>query len=144
VVGKFLAVLFLLVLVTVLSLPIPLSLARLGAFDAGQIVAQYVGVLLIGAAGIAVGLFISSLATNQVTAFVLGALALVAITLMGQLPRALSLSGWLADVLAYLALSQHYDSFRKGLLDSRDVLYFALICALFLFLNLRVLLRRKS
>ncbi len=144
VVAKFLAVLFLLVLVTAFSLPIPLSLARLGAFDAGQIVAQYIGVLLIGAAGISVGLFISSLATNQVTAFVLGALALVAITLAGQLPRALSLNGWLADVLAYLALSQHYDTFRKGLLDSRDVLYFVLVCALFLFLNLRVLLRRKS
>jgi ABC-2 type transport system permease protein len=144
VLGKFVGVFSLLFLVVFLSLPLPVSLARMGSFDWGQIAGQYLGVLLIGAAGVSVGLFVSALSTNQIAAFVLTGIALVSLTLAGQLPGALTLPGWLAAALGYLSFGQHFDSFNRGIIDSRDLLYFLLAIALFLFLNVRVLVGRKS
>ncbi len=144
VLGKFVGIFGLLLLVVVLSLPLPLFLSRMGVFDWGQIAGQYLGVLLIGAAGISVGLFISALSTNQVAAFILTGLALVALTLAGQLPEAVGLPSWLSAVLGYVSFGHHFDSFNRGIIDSRDLLYFLLAIALFLFLNVRVLMVRKS
>lgn len=144
VLGKFLGVLFLLVILLLLSLPLPLSLAPLGAFDPGQIAGQYLGTLLIGAAGIAAGLFISSLCESQAAAFVLGALILLALTLAGPAAVTVSLPSWLASALNAASFPSHFDSFKKGLLDSRDVLYFLAVTGLFLFLNVRGLARRRE
>ncbi len=144
VLGKFVGIFSLLCIVVLLSLPLPITLSRMGSFDWGQLAGQYLGVLLIGAAGISVGLFVSALSTNQVAAFILTALALVALTLAGQLPGLLALPGWLSAALGYLAFGHHFDSFNRGIIDSRDLLYFLLATALFLFLNVRVLVGRKS
>ncbi|MGA2974838.1 MAG: ABC transporter permease [Spirochaetia bacterium] len=144
VLGKFLGSFGLLLAVILLSLPLPVSLSRLGDFDWGQIAGQYLGVLFIGAAGVSVGLFVSALSTNQVAAFILTGLALLALTLAGQLPAVASLPGWLSEVLRFLSFGSHYDSFDRGMLDSRDVLYFLLAVVLFLYLNIRVLVGRKS
>jgi ABC-2 type transport system permease protein len=144
VMGKFLGTLCLLAIVVALSVPLPLSLSRLGAFDAGQLFGQYIGVLLIGAAVLSVGLFISSLSTNQITSFILSGLCLLVLTLAGQLPGLVSLPAWFGGLLGFLSFGFHFESFNRGIIDSRDVLYFALIAALFLYLNTRVLTGRKS
>ena len=117
---------------------------RSGSFDAGQLAGQYIGVLLIGAAGLSVGLFISSLSTNQITSFILGGLCLLVLTLAGQLPGLVSLPAWLGGLLGFLSFGFHFESFNRGIIDSRDVLYFVLVAALFLYLNTRVLTGRKS
>jgi ABC-2 type transport system permease protein len=144
VVGKFLGVICLLAVVILLSIPLPLTLARLGSFDAGQLTGQYIGVFMIGAAGLSVGLFVSSLSTNQITAFILSGLVLLAFTLAGQLPGLLSLPSWLGGLLGFLSFGFHFESFNRGIIDSRDVLYFVLVAVLFLYLNTRVLTGRKS
>jgi ABC-2 type transport system permease protein len=144
VIGKFLGTFCLLAIVIALSIPLPLSLSRLGSFDAGQLVGQYIGVLLIGAAGLSVGLFVSSLSTNQITSFILSGLSLLALTLAGQLPGLVSLPNWLGGLLGFLSFGFHFESFSRGIVDSRDVLYFVLIAVLFLYLNTRVLTGRKS
>jgi len=142
--GKFLGALVLLAGLLVFSLPLPLSLAPLGAFDPGQVTCQYLGALLIGAAGIAAGLFMSSLCRGQAAAFILGALLLTALTLAGPAVVMIALPPWLAAALSYASFSSHFDSFKKGLLDSRDILYFFAAIGLFLFLSSRALARRRE
>jgi len=144
VMGKFWGAFGLLAAVVVLSIPLPVTLSRLGAFDPGQIIGQYIGVLLIGAAGCAVGLFVSSLCKNQVAAYILSGLTLLTVTLLGSLGQLLSLSGWFSRVLTFISFMPHYESWNRGIIDTRDALYFLLVTALFLYLNARALVARKS
>ncbi len=143
VLGKFLGCFALLAALIALSIPLPLSLAPLGRFDWGQVAGEYLGVLFIGSSGIALGLFVSSLSTNQITAFILSGLALLAFTLVNQLNFIVALPSWLAALVNWVSFGAHYDSFRRGVLDSRDVLFFLLAIAAFLCLNVQVLVRRK-
>jgi ABC-2 type transport system permease protein len=143
VLGKFAAALALLVILVILSLPVPLLVAPLGSFEPGQIVTQYVGVLLLGAAGLAAGLFVSALSANQISAFLFTVVFLLLITLSGQVPALLLLPGWLARVLSWLSFDYHFDSFRKGLFDSRDAVYFLVLIVGFLVFTTRVLLLRR-
>ena len=85
----------------------------------------------------------SALSANQVTAFLLGVVFLLSITLVGRVPALLPLPGWLAGILTWLSLDYHFESFRKGLLDSRDLLYFLVLIVGFLTFNTRVLLLRR-
>ncbi len=141
--GKFIGAALLVLIMMALSVPLPLSLAPLGAFDAGQIVGQYIGVFLVGCCGISVGLFISSLSANQVSSYIFCGITLLALTLAGQAGSVANLPGWLAATLSAMAFGPHYESFTKGIIDSRDVSYYVLAAALFLFLNTQVLIRRK-
>lgn len=144
VLGKFFGIFLLLCILLLLSLPLPLSLAPLGAFDWGQVAGQYLGALLIGAAGIAAGVFVSSFFSSQAAAFVLSALLLLVFTLGGPAAVTIQLPDWLAGALSYISFSTHFDSFKKGIIDSRDILYFLAAVALFLFLNVQVLAGRKE
>jgi ABC-2 type transport system permease protein len=143
VLGKFLGCFGLLAVVIALSIPLPLSLSPLGRLDWGQVAGEYLGVLFIGSAGISLGLFVSSLSTNQITAFILSGLALLAFTLVNQLNFLVALPAWLAALVSWISFGAHYDSFRRGVLDSRDVLFFLLAIGAFLSLNVQVLVRRK-
>ena len=143
VIGKFLGAMSLVALMVALTVPLPLSLSRLGAFDAGQIFAEYLGVLLVGSAGVAAGLLISSLSANQISSFTFCGLALLALTLANQVNFIVSLPPWLASAVNWVSFGSHYESFRRGVIDTRDLAYFILVTALFLFLNTRVLVRRK-
>ncbi len=141
--GKFIAAFTLLLIMVGLTIPLPLTVMPLGDFEAGQIIGQYLGVLLLGAAGIAVGLFVSAVSTNQISAFIFTAVFLLFITLINFVNMVAELPGWLADFLNYLSLNYHFESFRKGLFDSRDLAYFLLVTAGFLYFNTKVIVFRK-
>jgi ABC-2 type transport system permease protein len=143
VLGKFVAALVALALMLVLSIPLALSILPLGHFDAGVILAEYLGALLLGAMGLALGLLFSSFCRNQAGAFLGSAVILVLLVMMNRLPQTMSLPEWLGGFINFLSLSYHFESFSKGLLDSRDLVFFILGTFLFLFLNVRVLLFRK-
>ena len=143
VLGKFAAAFSLLGLLALLSLPVPLLVAPLGSFEPGQIACQYVGVLLLGAAGLASGQFMSALSANQISAFLLAVVFLLFFTLCGQVPALLVLPRWLAGALTWFSFDYHFDSFRKGLFDSRDAVYFLVLIVGFLVFTTRVLLLRR-
>jgi len=143
VLGKFAASLALLCIVVVLSLAVPLCVAPLGALEPGQVATQYLGVLLLGCAGLAAGQLVSALSANQVSAFLFGVLVMLFITMVGQVPAVVVLPGWLAGVLTWLSLDFHFDSFGKGVFDTRDALYFVVLTAGFLYFTTRVLLMRR-
>ncbi|MFP4205547.1 MAG: ABC transporter permease subunit [Spirochaetaceae bacterium] len=141
--GKFLGALALLAVMLLLTLPVPLTVSPLGDFATGQIIGQYIGTLLLGAVCISVGLFVSSLCRNQVSAFVLGVVVLLGLTLVNQLSVVVELPSGLGGLLNRLSLGYRFADFEKGLLDSRDVTYYLLLSFLFLYLNAKALVLRK-
>ncbi|MDR0382383.1 MAG: ABC transporter permease [Spirochaetaceae bacterium] len=143
VLGKFLSVMGTLCCMLVLTVPLPLSLLPLGAFDGGVIACEYIGALLLGAAASAIGLFMSALSKNQAAAFLGSAAFLLALMFVNRLPFSQSLPEPVVAAINFVSLSFHFESFSRGILDSRDLLFFILIAALFLFLNARVILFRK-
>jgi ABC-2 type transport system permease protein len=141
--GKYLSAMGALVFIIALTLPLPLSLLSLGAFDGGVIVAEYVGALLLGSTAVALGLFLSALSKNQAGAFLGGAVALMATMLAQQVTFGFELPPALVEAINFISLAFHFESFTKGLIDSRDLVFFVVATALFLFLNTRVILYRK-
>ena len=143
VIGKFLAALTLLVIMIALTLPLPLLLSRFGDFDWGEILGQYIGVVLLGAAGISVGLFVSSLMANQISSFLISLFVLLVLTLISQVNRVFAIPPWAAGVVNFVSLGYHFSNFQRGLIDTRDLLYYGIVSALFLYLNTKTLVFRK-
>jgi ABC-2 type transport system permease protein len=143
VLGKFFAAYGLLLLVILLTVFVPLSVAPLGNFERGEILGEYLGIALLGAAATAIGLFVSSVTRNQISAFILSAVAILFLTLIGQLTAVVDLPSWLASVVNYVSLQFHVQSFIKGVIDTRDLVYFVAITAGFLYLNVKALVFRK-
>ena len=143
VVGKFLAGLLLLIAVLVLTIPVAVTVTPFGFFEKGQIASEYLGVLLLGASGLSIGVLVSALSTNQITAFLVTAFVLLVLTFVGEIPKFVQMPIWLAGVLTYLSIDGHFESFRKGLLDSRDVVYFLLLSVACLYSNVKVILLAK-
>jgi ABC-2 type transport system permease protein len=139
--AKFLSCFAIILAMTLLTLPVPLSLLPLGYFDPGVIVGEYAGVVFLGAAAVAIGLFLSGISKNQAAAFVGTVVVLLALMLMNNFSQ--ELPSTLAGIINYLSLTFHFESFSRGLLDSRDMAFFLLVTALFLFLNTQTLISRR-
>ena len=143
VLGKFFASFVVIAAMLVFTIPVPLTLMRLGNFDIGTIFCEYLGSLLLGASAAALGLLLSSLAKSQAGSFLGSAVVLMAVMLSNNLAFALNLPFALSRFINFFSLSFHFESFSKGILDSRDLAFFVLSTALFLFLNTRVIIFRK-
>ncbi len=140
--GKFLATWILVAISLGLTLPWYFSIAQLGPIDHGTAITGYVGLLLMSAAYISIGIFTSSLTQNQIVAFLL---ALVIGIFFQVLFSMLSnvFSGAIADVFGFLDLQGHYDNVTRGVVDSRDLIYFGSIVFLSLTGAEAVLLKRN-
>ncbi|MCL2410477.1 MAG: ABC transporter permease [Treponema sp.] len=143
VLGKFFACFSVLSIILLLTIPLPLSLLRLGSFDPGTVFSEYLGVFLLGASATALGLLLSCLSKNQAGAFLGSAVVLLVVMLINMLTLSFNLPQWLARFINFFSLTHHFESFSRGLLDTRDLFYFILTTALFLYLNTRVILFRK-
>jgi len=143
VIAKFVAAMLLVVAMLVLSLVVPITVGFLGRFDVGIIVTEYLGVLFLAATEIALGMFISSLTKNQIVAFLGTMVILLFFTLLDALTRGGSLPDWLVSGINFFALNSHFESFVKGILDTRDLIFFIASAVLFLFLCERRLVLRK-
>jgi ABC-2 type transport system permease protein len=143
VLGKFTAAFAVLAVFLLLTVPFPLSILALGNFDGGIILGEYAGAVLLGASVTALGLFFSSVSRNQAGAFLGSAVVVLAVTLVDRINHILNLPRFMAEILNFLSLSFHFESFSRGILDSRDLAFFILSTLLFLFLTTQVLLFRK-
>jgi ABC-2 type transport system permease protein len=143
VLGKFLSSFSLAAIAVAFTIPVPLAASLLGSFDAGTLVTQYLGVLLEAAAAVAIGEWISSLSKNQVTVFVASVFALVILVRLDGIFAFLGAGGLVASVVNWLSLSFHYDSFSRGVVDTRDLAYYLSTAVLFLYLTGWGLTRRK-
>jgi ABC-2 type transport system permease protein len=143
VLGKFLGSLALYGAILALTLPVPLMVGMLGELDAGQIFGEYLGAILFGAGALAIGQFVSSLTKNQISAYVLAVVILLGLSQLDALAKLLDLPGFLSGFVMYLSFDYHYDGFVKGLVDTRDLVYFLAVSFVFLFATERVLVSRK-
>lgn len=143
VLAKFLSSFTLLAIMLGMTLFVPITLGAIGNFEKGQIIGEYFGTLLLGAAGLSIGQFISSITSNQISAYIFSVVAILFITLIGDVSFFMNSSALLSKIFSYLSFSFHFESFRKGLIDTRDLLYFVIIVFYFLFLNVKVINLRK-
>jgi ABC-2 type transport system permease protein len=143
VLGKFLASFLFLVTSLALTFVIPVVVAALGDPDSGQIAGGYLGAVLIGGAYLAIGLFISSLTENQIVAFIVSVVAIFALFILGEDFVLFGAPDRLVPVLSFLGLGGHYDSVSRGVVDSRDILYYLSVIGFFLYLNVKTIGARK-
>ncbi len=141
--GKYLATMALVAITLGLTLPVPFFVSLFGTVDPGQVAGEYLGALFMASACAAVGQFVSAKSGNQIAAFFLGVLVLLALTFANQLNVWLSLPGPLADAINYVSTAFHFESFVRGVIDTRDVGYFSLLTVLFLALTAKELVGRK-
>ncbi len=122
-----------------LTLSIPFTLSLVGKLDWGVVFTAYGGALLLGMAYIALGLFMSALTNNQIVAFILTLLIAFFFFIIGEPFVTFSLPGTVVSLFEFLGLGAHYGSIIRGVIDTRDIVYYASFIAFFLFLNVQVL-----
>jgi ABC-2 type transport system permease protein len=122
VLGKFLAAVVFVATMLIPTLAYPITVSFLGQLDWGPVVAGYTGAVLLGAAFSAIGLFASSLTRNQIIAFIIGMAICFGLTLIDKMLFFLPQS--LLSFFEYLGADFHFENFSKGVIDSRDILYF--------------------
>ncbi len=124
--GKFLATFLLIAITLGLTLPYYVTIANIGPIDHGTVITGYLGLLLMSAAYISLGIFASSITSNQIVAFLLAlVIGIFFQILFGIISRAFT--GTIGDVLSYLDMQNHYQSITRGVIDSKNILYFATI-----------------
>jgi len=146
--GKFLAAWVFTGVALALTFPIWITVNYLGSPDNGAIFAAYVGSLLLAGGFLAIGSCMSALTRNQVIAFILSVVVCFLFLLAGY-PLVLNLfSAWapqvIVDAIASLSFLQHFESISKGVIDIRDLLYFAMLIGLFLLATAITLDVRKA
>ena len=145
--GKFLAAWLFTGVALALTFPVWITVSYLGDPDHGAILAGYVGSFLMAGGFLAIGSAVSAVTKNQVIAFVIAVVICFAFVITG-LPGFLEFFEWLPDVvvdaIASFSFITHFDSIAKGLIDLRDLVFFASLIAFFLFLNALILEAKKA
>lgn len=148
VLGKYLAAWMFTAIALALTFPIWITVNYLGDPDNGVILAAYVGSLLMAGGFLAVGSCISAATKNQVVAFILSVVACFGLLLAGFSMVLDVFSAWapqaLIDTIASLSFLTHFASISKGVIDLRDLVYFALLIGVMLYANAIVLELKKA
>ncbi|MCC5860463.1 MAG: ABC transporter permease subunit [Gammaproteobacteria bacterium] len=148
VLGKFLAAWAFTALALALTFPMWLTVNYLGEPDNGAILTAYLGSLLMAGGFLAIGACISAATRNQIIAFILTVVACFGFLLAG-FPLVLDLfAGWAPDALveavAALSFLTHYNALSRGVIEVRDLVFFALVIGVFLYANTIVLDMKKA
>lgn len=114
-----------------------------GNIDSGGTWGSYIGLLLLAAGYVSIGIFASSVTNNQIVSFLLAALLCFFMYMGFQSLGSFDLFGPLDDIVIKLGIQYHYNSLSRGLIDSRDVVYFISLIAIFILLTRTVLSARK-
>jgi gliding motility-associated transport system permease protein len=140
--GKFLACLILIIIALLLTLPYYISIASIGPIDNGATICGYIGLILMSMTYISIGLFASSVSSNQIVAFLLSLFIGVFFLILFNV-LASNITGFLGNIINYLSMSTHFDSISRGVIDSRDIIYFLSISIIGLILAETILSKRN-
>lgn len=143
VLGKFLGGLAFLFISLLFSLTIPISVSFLGNLDWGPVIGSYLGALLLGGSYLALGLFISALTRNQIIAFILALAASFGFFIIGADFVLAGAPQFAVPAMKFLGLGGHFSNIAKGVIDTRDLTYYASFIFFFLWLNARVIETRS-
>lgn len=139
VLGKFLGSLFFLLLCLFFSSTVPLTLSFLGKIDYGVLISGYLGLAFLGSFYLSLGLFISSLTRNQIIAFIITIAVSFFFYIIGSEIILLTAPKFIKPILQFLGIISHFSNFARGLIDSRDIIYFLTFIFFFLFLNKKII-----
>jgi ABC-2 type transport system permease protein len=143
VLGKFLAAVSMLAIALLFTLPFVVTIFSIGNADFGQILSGYFGLLLTGAAFASIGLYASSLTSNQIVSFLIALIISVFFQFIFQL-ISMSTPGAVGQIFSELSIAVHFESISRGVLDTRDLIYFASVIFLGLFLSELSLTKRNQ
>jgi ABC-2 type transport system permease protein len=133
VLGKFSACLLLIVIALALTIPYYITVASIGNVDHGAVWCGYLGLLLMSTVYISIGLFASSITSNQIVAFLLslfiGVFFLIIFSVLAS-----DYTGLVGEILNYLNMQSHFESVSRGVIDTKDLIYFLSISLLGLIL----------
>ena len=133
VIGKFLSAFVLMVITLLPTLFYVAVVLLLGDTDKGALVGGYLGLILMGAIYIGVGIFASSLTENQVIAFIISFVAVFALFMMGKVLQ--QISPGLVSTVEFLSADFHYSNISRGVIDTRDLFYYFSLIFLTMFLT---------
>jgi ABC-2 type transport system permease protein len=143
VLGKFFSAFMLVIIALAFTLPYVITLANIGNIDAGQVFCGYIGLVLMSSVYISLGLYASSITSNQVVAFLaalfIGLFFHILFGIMAQ-----QFTGWGGQVLESLSLTNHLESISRGVVDTRDILYFISLTFIGIFLSEHSLIKRNT
>ncbi len=141
--GKYLATVLLIAIALAFTIPYVISISKLGNIDMGGTVCGYLALLLMSAAYTSIGIFTSSITGNQIVAF-LSALfiGLFFHIIFGMLAG--GMTGLTAEIINSLSVSEHFESLSRGVVDSKDLIYFGSIIFLGLFFTEVSLAKRNA
>ena len=139
IVGKFIASWIFLILALALTFPVAITVAYLGDADGGAIFSGYLGSALLAGGYLAVTCLTSAFTRNQVISFILSVVICFFLILAGWEPVTNLLANmemnWLLNLVASFSVMPHFSGFEKGVLDSRDFVYFLSLMGFFLFVT---------
>jgi ABC-2 type transport system permease protein len=143
VLAKFFGSLAFLFITLLATFTLPLSVSLLGDMDWGPVIGGYLGALFLGGSYLALGLFVSSLTKNQIIAFIVGLVACFAAFIVGADFVLISAPDFLAPIMRFVGLGSHFDNIARGVIDSKDIIYYLSFIFVFLWLNARVIEGRE-
>ncbi len=141
--GKFLAGLGLVAVLLACTFPYPISVSMLGNLDWGPVLTGYLGLFLQAAAMVAIGLMCSAFTENQLVAFFVALAFCVPLAWLFGAFLPFVPVGAATDVVTFLSFDAHYDSMARGVIDTRDVIYFVSVAGLALMVAFRALESRR-
>jgi ABC-2 type transport system permease protein len=139
--GKLLAALAFLAITIGITLSYPLTLSTFGPMDWGPIIGGYLGLLVLGGAYLSIGLFTSALTRNQIVAFILGFAICFILFLVDK--SLMFIPGPLVGIFEYLGVEYHFQNFTRGVIDTKDLVYFGSIITA-AFAGTRIVLERRK
>ncbi|MCH8242443.1 MAG: ABC transporter permease subunit [Planctomycetes bacterium] len=142
VLGKFLGAFAFFVILLASLLVFPIMLGRYGSLDLGLLTCHYIGLLLLGALYISVGLFFSTMTKHQVIS-VLASFTLLALMTFASHALAQKTEGWIKVLLQQLSIRTHFQDFVRGTLDLNHLVFFVTTTAFFLFISVKTLETRR-
>lgn len=143
VLGKFLGCLGLLVVALLITLPLPISVAAIGDLDWGPVIAGYLATLLLGAAYLSIGLFVSARSDNQIVSLISATAVCGMFYLVGNSIITDLFGNQIGEWLRLLGTGSRFDAITRGVIDLRDLYYYVSIVVVFLSLNTYVLEKER-
>ena len=141
VVGKFLAAWALIGFALLPTLIYYITIASIGNIDNGPVIGGYIGLMLMAGVYVAVGLLASSLTDNQIVAFIVGFLFVFVLFMLDKI--LIYVPEFMTSIVEYLGVDYHFSSIARGVVDTRDIVYFSSALGLSLYLCVISLTRRK-
>jgi ABC-2 type transport system permease protein len=141
--GKYLATIILISIALLFTLPYVITVSKIGNIDTGGVICGYMALILMSAAYTSIGIFASSITNNQIVAFLMALFISLFFHIIFEVIAG-GMTGFLGQVINSLSVTVHFESLSRGVVDSKDLIYFGSIIFIGLFLTEISLSKRNS